>query len=298
MEEKELSAVESQSKLKSYIAFTKPRLSLLVVVSSISGYLLAVKGQGVDAITLSYLIVGGYLLTAASNGINQIWEIESDKLMDRTKNRPLPTGALSKLEALNFSIIMFLISVYCLWQLNASTMIFGIISFILYSFIYTPMKKKTPWSVFVGAIPGAMPPMLGYVAFTGEFGLIPGILFFVQFMWQFPHFWAIAWVLHDDYLKGGFHLLPSKGGRDANSAFIILVYTAILIPVSILPWAFPAGAPLIGNYTMSIIAILGVVFFIPAYQLYEHREMKYAKRLMFTSFLYLPIIQFLYLSSY
>ena len=173
---------------------------------------------------------------------------------------------------------------------NFNAFILGLSALVSYAFIYTPLKKKTPWAVFVGAFPGAIPPMLGWIAATGEFGLEPGALFAIQFIWQFPHFWSIAWVLDDDYKKAGFRLLPSKGGRDQQSAFLVLMYSLFLIPVGILPWALEITGP--------ISAVVGVAlssfFTYMAYLFYIEQDLRSAKQLMFTTFFYLPILQIVF----
>ncbi|MBU2018231.1 MAG: protoheme IX farnesyltransferase, partial [Bacteroidetes bacterium] len=197
-------------KFKIYASFIKLRLSILVVISALSGYLF---NGGSDLWEIFLLMVGGMLVTAASNGSNQIWERKLDILMKRTQNRPLPNGEMSLTEAYFVVSICLIVGSIMLYQLNLPSLFLGLFAYVSYVFIYTPLKQVTSWSVFVGAFPGAIPPMLGAVAVTGEFGFVPGILFFVQFCWQFPHFWAIAWVLEDDYKLGGFHLLPSKQGR-------------------------------------------------------------------------------------
>ena len=221
------------SKIKSYSNFIKFRLSILVLVSALSGYLFA---GGSDMLIVTYLLVGGFFITAASNGSNQIWEKNLDKLMDRTKNRPLPTNEMSLNEAYLVVLICFGLGIYILYLINLYSALLGIAAFVSYVFLYTPLKRITPWSVLVGAFPGAIPPMLGAIAHTNTFDLLAGILFFVQFTWQFPHFWAIAWVAYDDYKKAGFFLLPSKTGKTKNSAFQIMFYSLALIPFSLLPW--------------------------------------------------------------
>ncbi len=274
-------------KVKSYMVFTKFRLSALVIVSALSGYLFV---GGRDGLELTYLLVGGLLVTAASNGSNQIWEREYDILMKRTLNRPLPTGKMSLAEAYTIVIVCLIVGTYLLYLLNIYSALLGLLAFVSYVFMYTPMKRKSPWAVFVGAIPGAIPPMLGAIAYTGDFGLVPGVLFFVQFTWQFPHFWAIAWVSHDDYKAGGFSLLPSKHGKSKNSAFQIVVYSLALIPFSLLPWMMG----MTGIYSFFIALILGVWFFYYAFRLFLTCDDKDARKLMFASFIYLPIIQFVY----
>lgn len=274
-------------KYKSYISFTKFRLSALVVLSALSGYLFA---GGNDGLEITYLLVGGLLVTAASNGSNQIWEKDLDILMKRTKSRPLPQNNMTLPESYMIVIVCLAVGTALLWMLNFQTALLGLLSYVLYVFIYTPMKRVSPWAVFVGAFPGAMPPMLGYIAKTGNFGLEAGVLFFVQFIWQFPHFWAIAWVVFDDYKAGGFSLLPSKEGKGKNSAFQILVYAFLLIPFSLLPWLMNWT----GTISLVVATVTSVWFFWYAYRLFLSCEDKDAKKLMFASFIYLPVIQFLY----
>jgi protoheme IX farnesyltransferase len=275
------------TKIKSYISFTKFRLSALVIVSALSGYLFA---GGSDLLSITYLVLGGFLVTAASNGSNQIWEKDVDKLMKRTQSRPLPQNNMSIKESYSIVIFCLLLGIFLLYQLNWLTALLGLFSYIMYVFIYTPMKRISPWAVFIGAIPGAMPPMMGAIAHTNEFGLMPGVLFLVQFIWQFPHFWAIAWVVFDDYKAGGFSLLPSKGGKDKVSAFQIVVYSFLLVPFSLLPWLMNWT----GTTTLVVATIASGWFFYYAYKLLLSLEDKDARKLMFASFVYLPVVQFLY----
>lgn len=237
-----------------------------------------------------YLMIGGMLVTAASNGSNQIWERDLDKLMKRTASRPIPQGKMSVNEGIVVVVVSLVVGLILLYQLNLISAILGLSAFISYVFIYTPMKRVSPWAVFVGAFPGAIPPMLGAIAETGQFGLIPGVLFFVQFTWQFPHFWAIAWVAFDDYKSGGFSLLPSKSGKTKNSAFQIVAYSLALIPFSLLPWLLGWT----GTISMIIASVLGAIFFLYSYRLFITCDDKDARKLMFASFFYLPIIQFVY----
>lgn len=274
-------------KLKSYLIFTKFRLSALVVISALTGYLFC---NGSDGWEIFLLMVGGTLVTAASNGSNQIWERDLDKLMKRTSGRPLPAGEMSVREAIVVVIVSLVVGTWMLWMINLYSALLGLFAFVSYVFIYTPMKRVSPWAVFVGAFPGAIPPFLGAIAATNDFSLVPGVLFFVQFVWQFPHFWAIAWVAYDDYEAGGFSLLPSKEGRSKNSAFQIMIYSFFLIPFSLLPWALGWT----GLWSLVLASVLGGVFFYYSYVLFVTCETKDAKRLMFASFIYLPIIQFLY----
>ena len=275
------------SKFKIYLIFTKFRLSFLVILSALSGYLFA---GGTDLLEIFYLLLGGTLVTAASNGANQIWERDLDSLMKRTENRPLPRGWMSLNEAYLICIFSLIIGTILLLLINWQSAALGFLAFITYVFIYTPMKRVSPWAVLVGAFPGAIPPFLGAIAATDHFGFLPGILFFVQFTWQFPHFWAIAWVLYDDYKLAGFSLLPSKSGRSKASAFQIMAYSLALIPFSLVPWLLGWT----GSLTLYVAAGLGILFFLYAYKLFVNCETADARKLMFASFVYLPIIQFVY----
>lgn len=275
------------SQFKIYLIFTKFRLSFLVILSALSGYLFA---GGTDLLEIFYLLLGGTLVTAASNGANQIWERDLDSLMKRTENRPLPRGWMSLKEAYLICIFSLIIGTILLLLINWQSAALGFLAFLTYVFIYTPMKRVSPWAVLVGAFPGAIPPFLGAIAATDHFGFLPGILFFVQFTWQFPHFWAIAWVLYDDYKLAGFSLLPSKSGRSKASAFQIMAYSLALIPFSLVPWLLGWTGPL----TLYVAAGLGILFFLYAYRLFINCETADARKLMFASFVYLPIIQFIY----
>lgn len=207
---------KSSSKFKTYLVFTKFRLSFLVILSALSGYLFA---GGKDLLEITYLMLGGTLVTGASNGANQIWERNLDKIMNRTNRRPLPTGQMSLQEAYIIVVLFLIVGSYLLWLINIKSALLGLLAFGSYVFVYTPMKQVSPWAVFVGAFPGAIPPFLGAIAATNQFGFIPGILFFVQFTWQFPHFWAIAWVLYDDYKKQAFHSFLPKMAKARPQAF-------------------------------------------------------------------------------
>ena len=275
------------NKIKSYVAFTKFRLASLVIISALSGYLFA---GGSDGNTMVMLLVGGFLVTAASNGANQIWERELDKLMKRTENRPIPQGDMSVSEALTIVVLSLTVGLFMLYTINLISAVLGLFAFIMYVFMYTPMKRVTPWAVLVGAFPGAIHPMLGAIAHSGMFDLVAGVLFFVQFIWQFPHFWAIAWVIFDDYKAGGFALLPSKQGKSINSAYQIALYSFLLIPFSLLPWLLGWT----GVVSLIVATVLGLLFFLQSYKLLRTCDDKDAKKLMFASFIYLPIIQFLY----
>lgn len=274
-------------RLKEYAVLAKFRLSFLVVISAVTGYFMQ------DEIIYSEIVLlfaGGFLVTGASNGFNQIIERDLDKLMKRTQNRPLVKGTLSVKEATIVSFVWAIGGLALLSLLNPLCFLLGLLSLFMYVAVYTPMKRVSPWAVFVGAFPGAMPPLLGYVGATGEFGLLPGILFLVQFMWQFPHFWAIAWVMDDDYKNAGFRLLPSKFGRNKSSSMQILIFTMVMIIGSMLPWVIN----ITGNASLIVCGITGLFFYLMASKLHYSQEIKDARKLMFASFIVLPIIQIIY----
>lgn len=274
-------------KIQDYVQLLKLRLTMLVVFSAAITFAYAAKGNLVWS-ELWLMILGGFLTTASANGFNQVIEKESDKLMKRTQNRPMPTMRMSITEGSIASILMGIAGVSILTlSFNIITGVLALFSIICYAFIYTPLKTRSSIAVFVGAIAGAMPPLLGYVAYSNSFGFEPGIMFAIQFIWQFPHFWAVAWVLDDDYKRAGMYLMPSSEGRGKSSAFQIMLYTLILIPVSLLPLKFGMA----GNTLAIVSLIAGFAFFMQSVKLYRQCSVKAAKELMFGSFLYLPIVQ-------
>ena len=278
-------------KLKEVAALFKLRLTSLVVFSAVLGYWMGVPVGGFNLTNALLLSLAGVLVTGASNALNQVLEVEADGLMKRTAERPLVRGTVGMTEAIVISLLVGASGVLLLWtRFGPLTGILGLLSLFMYVVLYTPMKKLTAWSVFVGAFPGAFPPMLGYVAATGHFGLGPGLLFAMQFMWQFPHYWAIAWVLHDDYQLAGYHMLPSKGGRDGYTSWLILLYTLFVIPVGMLPWVFGFS----GVWSAMVAVACGVVMLVPAIRLFRSRDKKDARMLMFASFIYLPVVQIAY----
>lgn len=280
--------VTALHKVKDIGMLTKIRLAFVVVLSAVAGYFM---GPGeFSAIQLILLILGGFLVTGASNAFNQAIEHNLDKLMDRTRERPIAAGRMSVFESVVIAVSFGIVGLLCLATINWLSAVLGFLAMFVYAAIYTPLKRITPWAVFVGAFPGAIPPMLGYIAASGSFGIEPGILFAVQFIWQFPHFWAIAWVVDEDYAKAGFSLLPSLGRKDKSSAFQIFLYSLFLIPTSLLPWMFE----MTGNWSVIPVALLGVVFAALAFKLMRSCTRKDALVLMFASFIYLPTIQLLY----
>jgi len=270
---------------------TKVGLSLSVVFSAIAGYLLAVETIHIP--TLIMLAIGGYLMVGASNTFNQIIEKDTDKLMSRTKNRPLPTGRMSFNTAMIIGVLFTISGITILYNINAKTAMFGAISIFLYASIYTPLKAVTPLSVFVGAIPGAIPFMLGWVAATGSFGIEPGMLFMIQFFWQFPHFWAIGWLGYDEYKKAGFNMLPT-GEKNSKATSQILLYTVCMILVSIVPVFGVTGDLQLSIVAAIIIFILGIFMLYYGIQLHKKQTDKIAKQLMLSSVLYITVIQIVY----
>lgn len=290
-----IKAVDSWSylgaKAKAYFELVKFRLSFLVAFSSAFGYMLGVKG-GIDYVSFIMLTIGGFLVSGSSITINQIIEKDLDRLMTRTMNRPLPTFRLQVNEAIVFAFVIGAIGLGLLLQFtNMLTTVLAIVSMILYSFVYTPLKRVGPVAVLVGAFPGALPPLLGWVAATGEITYEALLIFGIQFIWQFPHFWAIAWVADEDYKKAGFKLLPSGGQKDLSTAIQIMIYTLFLIPLGLLPAIFG----LTGIKSAIIVTICGVLFLSQTFYLMKDCSRKSALKIMFGSFIYLPVVQIAYL---
>lgn len=276
-------------------AMTKAGLAMSVVFSTIAGYFLAVNDWSeVNYVTLVLLAVGGYCMVGASNVYNQVIEKDLDAKMDRTKNRPVASGRVSPKTALTMAIVLTILGVAILYVVNPKTAMFGAISIFLYTSVYTPLKTVTPLSVFVGAIPGAIPFMLGWVAATGEFGIEAGMLFIIQFFWQFPHFWAIGWFLYDDYKKGGFSMLPT-GKRDTKTSLQIILYTVWLIIVSVFPATGLTGRLFLTPEAAVAVFLAGLWMLYAAVQLYNTRTAKAARSLMLVSVSYITLIQIIYI---
>lgn len=275
-----------KAKLQDYNQLIKFRLTFTVVLSSIFGYLIGYSGT-LNWTELLALAIGGFLVVASSNGLNQIIEKNYDILMTRTENRPLAQNRMGVFEAAIFCTVTGIIGIYLLgYYLNTYAALLGIGSLISYAFIYTPLKRVSSIAVYIGAIPGAIPPLLGWVAATGRFSAVAGILFLIQFIWQFPHFWAIAWVLDDDYNRAGYRLLPLKSGRSKSTALVILISAAILIPISILPYYVGMS----GILSVVLLAISAIALTIVAARLYKSLSIKDAKTLMFASIVYNPLV--------
>jgi protoheme IX farnesyltransferase len=270
---------------------TKFRLAVSVVFSSLAGFLL-----GADTFQFSTLLslsIGGYLMVGASNIFNQIIERDLDTLMERTKDRPIPSGRISVNAAFVLALICTVVGLVLLYNINPKTAMFGAVSIFLYTSVYTPLKTVTPLAVFAGALPGAIPFMLGWVAATGHFGIEPGTLFMIQFFWQFPHFWAIGWFLYNDYEKAGFFMLPT-GKKDKGTAVQILMYVIWTIIVSLIP-AFGITGNLHLSLTGAVlIFIIGLGFLFFAIRLFHKMDDVSAKWLILASVAYISLLQIIY----
>lgn len=285
---------------KDFSKLIKFRLTFLVVFSASITFLIGSKvavgggeAPGIDWMNWLILIAGGFLVTSAANCFNEVIEVDLDKLMSRTKDRPMPAGHMTTGQGLVSGLVMGMLGTWLLGRLNIETGLLSVFSIFLYAFAYTPLKRKSPVAVFVGAIPGALPPLIGYVAAHGKIDKIAVILFLIQFVWQFPHFWSIAWVLDDDYKKAGFRLLPTTH-RDKVSAFITLLSTLILIPVSLLPTFYGFG----GYFIAGVSLVAGLIFAWLAFRMWRDMELGDARKVMFCSFFYLPVVQLVLLFDF
>ncbi len=285
---------EPTSVIKNFTEITKIRLSVSVVFSSVAGYLLG--AESVDFMVLLLLCIGGYCMVGASNVFNQIMERDLDALMTRTQDRPIPAGRMSVNAALAIGIVLTLIGLVVLYSINPQTAMFGAISIFMYVALYTPLKTKTPLSVFVGAFPGAIPFMLGWVAATNDFGIEPGTLFMIQFFWQFPHFWAIGWFLFEDYKKGGFFMLPN-GRRDKGTAIQVILYTIWTVLASLVPAFGVTGKLYITPISSILVAGIGIWMIYYAVRLYREKTDKAAKQLMLVSVSYITLLQIIYVAD-
>lgn len=275
------------AKCQSYYQLMKFRLSFLVSFSAGMGFMLAPEGTS-NWFALGVFTLFGFMVIVSSNIINQIIEKDSDALMSRTLNRPLPTGRVLPGEAALIALIFGVAGIsglYYFFNINAALL--SLLSLVLYGFVYTPLKTRTPAAVFVGAVPGALPPMIGWLAATNKFGLEPGILFAIQFFWQFPHYWAIAWVLDEDYKKANIRLLPANGQRDTDTAFTIMIYTLFLLPLGFMPMVLK----MTGVVSAVIALVCGVLFLAQTFYLMRVCTNKAALRIMYGSFIYLPVVQ-------
>ncbi len=278
-------------KIKAYIELLKLRLSFLVVFSSVFGFVLG-NQRVFDWNSFLLFCLGGFMISGSAVTINQILETDLDRLMKRTKDRPLPTSKVSRQEAYIYAILLALTGFsILLYSTNLLTAVLSILSLVIYAFVYTPLKRIGPIAVLIGAIPGALPPLLGWVAATGNISYVALLIFGIQFIWQFPHFWAIAWIADEDYKKAGFKLLPGNGIKDMNTAFQIMIYTLFLIPLGLLPAAFG----LTGIYSAIIVTVCGVLFVAQTFKHMKDCSRKSALWIMYGSFIYLPIVQIAFL---
>lgn len=278
------------ARIKDYKQLLKPNLSFMVVFSSVIGYLLA-PGISFDITSVLVLFIGGILVTGGANTINQILEREGDSKMERTKNRPLPTGRIRPAEAWLIAAFAGISGALLLGLFfNPLAGILSFISLLLYGFAYTPMKRVHPIAVLIGAIPGALPPLLGWVAATGEIAGAAGyggiVLFLIQFFWQFPHYWAIGWVGYDEYQKAGISMLPSQERTSKFTALQCMFYSLVLIPMAIVPRMLQ----MTGNIGMWVAMGCGILYFIASIAFFKHNDYRSAKRVMFSSFIYLPVV--------
>ena len=277
--------------LKDFFELTKARLAISVVFSSLAGYLIAANSYDFSIIIL--LVVGGYCMVGASNSFNQIIEKDLDALMDRTRNRPIPTGRVSVSVAFIISVLLTLTGIVILYKINPKTALFGAISIFIYTCLYTPLKTVTPLSVFVGAFPGAIPFMLGWVAATNNFGIEAGALFTIQFFWQFPHFWALGWMLDEDYKKAGISMLPTKK-KDKATALQTVLYTIWMIMISIFPVSGLTGDLHLSVFSAILIGIIGLVMLYFSVNLYTKMTTESAKNLFTASVVCLTLVQIVY----
>ena len=274
-----------------FLQLTKFRLAISVVFSSLAGYLLA--ANKIETQVLLGLFFGGFSMVGASNAFNQLIEKNKDSLMLRTQNRPLPGGRMSNITAFTIATVLAFLGILILQYINYKTALFGVLSVFLYACIYTPLKSVTSLAVFVGAFPGAIPFMLGWVAATGSFGIEPGILFMIQFFWQFPHFWAIGWMVDDEYKKAGFKMLPT-GSPDKTTAFLIVFYSLWTIIISILPYTRYSGDLNLSIQAAIALILIGGYFLYFAFKLMHQKTKKAARNLMYASIAYISFLQIIY----
>ena len=285
---------EKISFLKNFAEITKVRLSVSVLFSSIAGYFLGI--ETVNYTELILLCIGGYSMVGASNVYNQIIERDLDALMKRTENRPIPSGRMSVKTAFAIAVILTIIGIVSLYLINPITAMFGAICIFMYVSLYTPLKTKTPLSVFVGAFPGAIPFMLGWVAATNNFGIEPGTLFMIQFFWQFPHFWAIGWFLYDDYERAGFFMLPN-GKKDNSTTLQAVLYTIWTVLASLIPAFGVTGRLYLTPVSAVLMGLIGLGFLYFAIRFYRIKTNKVAKQFMLASVSYITLLQIVYVAD-
>ena len=278
-------------KLSDYKQLTKFSLSMTVAFSAALGFLFGSDLSVINWPSFALFVVAGLMVVCASNILNEIIEKDTDKLMERTMGRPLPTGNMSVPEAMITAGIMGVLGVLILsFRFNLTAGVLSAVSLLSYAFIYTPLKKVSPIAVFVGAIPGALPPMIGYVCACGKGEVdyfVAIMLFAIQFLWQFPHFWSIAWIRYDDYQKAGIMMLPSASGKTRMTAIQSVIYCAGLLIISMAPYFMGV----VGFKSAAVVVALGVIFLWFAFDHFQKCTDASAKKVMFTSFMYLPVVQ-------
>ncbi len=284
---KQRSSFTITGKLKDYRLLTKFSLSFMVAFSAVISYLLAPKIVEYNWSMIILLFAGGYLITGSANAVNEIAEKDTDALMGRTASRPLPSGRMSVQEAWTAAIVMLAAGLLIMWHyFNQLSAVLSLVSWFIYAYMYTPLKKVSSISVLLGGVPGALPCLIGWAAGNDDLGLGGWVLFAIQFFWQFPHFWAIAWVAHGDYSKAGFKLLPSVQGPTKYSASQSVIYSLILIPVGVLPYLVGMS----GQVSFWIVLVANLFMVWQCVRLFREMEKKAARRVMFSSYFYLPIV--------
>lgn len=278
------------SKVKDYFQLIKFTLSFMVVFSTVVTFLIAPNENYYvrsKIISVLLLFAGGMLITGSANAINQVLEKDTDAVMKRTAKRPVASGRMSANEATGFAIVAGTLGVLILWYwFNSEAALTGLFSLFLYGFIYTPLKKINSVAVLVGAIPGALPCLIGWVAATGSFDAGAWILFGIQFLWQFPHFWAIAWLAHTDYTKAGFKLLPGDKGPTKFTALQTVIYSILMIPFGLLPYYMGIA----GLVSMWILLVCNLWMVFVSLVLFLKMDQKSARWVMFSSYFYLMVV--------
>lgn len=263
----------------------KFKLTLLVLFSAVMSYAIVCEGM-VNWVAMTLLAMGGFFVTGAANALNQVLERDYDRLMPRTANRPVVTGRMSVSTAVLLAGLMALLGITMLSVFNPLTGFLGTLSLISYAFVYTPMKRSTPLAVVVGAVPGALPLIIGCVAHEGYISPTAWMLFALQFLWQFPHFWAVAWLADEDYKKAGFYLLPSRNGeKDQTTGLLSFVFCLLMIGNALL--SFWLGY--VGFLATTVLLILNTYWARYCWQLYKTCERSAARKQMFASFMHLPL---------
>lgn len=275
------------SKIKDYMLLVKFSLSFMVVFSAVVSYLIAPKIVSYDWKMIMLLFVGGLLVTGSANAVNQVVERDTDAMMKRTAKRPIASGRMSPSEGWVFAALSLMAGVFILYYyFNGLSALMAFFSWFMYAFLYTPLKKVSSVSVLVGAVPGAFPCLIGWTAGQDDLSAGGWVLFAIQFFWQFPHFWAIAWIAHKDYSNAGFKLMPSVEGPTKYSAVQSIIYSMVLVPVGLLPYLIGMS----GVVALWIVLVANLLMIWQSVRLYREMEVKAARRVMFSSYIYLPVV--------